>query len=264
MGPSVIATPKIDPSRFGLLREMLKEDGLWESGLDDSFCHSDYDNYSQYDNDSDKVASSILGFLASRGKEMPKKKRNGKGKKTRPAPKTITSSGVSKTPIPQQMESKPFLEDEDIQIEDMPQDMAEKIVGTAIIKVMEGHFAKLYSKIDNLKTEASTIITTVVSLVEENKKLGEVRGNEPVPEMQPPTTPATPDTDLTITPRPQLQTRKRVRTPLAREILTRNLEKQGEMDNATPMNIDELDPDLGRQGKAPRLSSPSPTLMDSP
>jgi len=26
---------------------------------------------------------------------------------------------------------------------DMPQDMAEKIVGTAIIKVMEGHFAKL-------------------------------------------------------------------------------------------------------------------------
>jgi len=38
---------------------------------------------------------------------------------------------------------------------DTPQDMAEKIVGTAVIKVMEGHFTKLYSKIDNQKMEVS-------------------------------------------------------------------------------------------------------------
>jgi len=149
----------------------------------------------------------------------------------------------------------------------MPQDMAEKIVGTAVIKVMEGHFAKLYSKIDNLKTEVSTLKTTVASLVEENKKLGEVRGNAPDPEMQPPTTHVlgltTPKKDLTIRPRPQLQPRKRVGTPLAREVLTRNWEKQVEKDNATPMNIDESDAEPGRPGKAPRLTSPPPTLMHS-
>jgi len=83
--------------------------------------------------------------------------------------------------------------------------MAEKIVGTAVIKVMEAHFAKLYSKIDNLKTEVSTLKTTVASLVEENKKLGEVRGNAPDPEKQPPAMPMTPKNDLTIRPRPQLQ-----------------------------------------------------------
>jgi hypothetical protein len=118
------------------------------------------------------------------------------------------------------MESKSFLEDEERQIEEMAQDVAEKIVGTAVIKVMEGHFAKLYSKIDNLKTEVSMLKTTVASLVEENKKLGEVRGNAPDPEMQPSATPATPKKDLTIRPRPQIQARKRVGTPLAREILT--------------------------------------------
>jgi hypothetical protein len=161
------------------------------------------------------------------------------------------------------MESESFLEDEERQIEEMPIDVAEKIVRTAVIKVMEGHFAKLYSKIDNLKTEVSMLKTTVACLLEENKKLGEVRGNVPVPEMQPPTTPRTPKKDLTIRPRPQLQTRKLVGTPLAREILTRNWEKQVEKDNTTPMIIDKSDAELGRPGKAPRLTSPPPTLMHS-
>jgi hypothetical protein len=235
---------------------MLEEDGLWNSS-DDSSDHSDYD----FNNDSDTVASSMLPIFASSGKKKPKKKK-GKGKAT-PAPKMIESLGVSKTPVRQQMESEHFYEGEEEQIEQMPVDVAEKIVGTAVIKVMEGHFAKLYSKIDNLKTEVSTLKTTVASLVEENKKLGEVRGNAPDPETQPPATPTTPKKDLTIRPRPQLQPRKRVGTPLAREILNRNWEKQVEKDNATPMNIDELGAESGRPGKAPRLTSPPPTLMHS-
>jgi len=161
------------------------------------------------------------------------------------------------------MESEFFYEGEEEEIEQMPVDVAEKIVGTAVIKVMEGHFAKLYSKIDNLKTEVSTFKTIVASLVEENTKLGEGRGNAPDPEKQPPATPVTPKKDLTIGPRPQLQPRKQVGRPLAREILTRNWEKQVEKDNATPMNIDESDAEPGRPGKAPRLTSPPPTLMHS-
>jgi hypothetical protein len=212
-GPSVSSTPKIDSSRFGLLREMLEEDGLWDS--DDFSTHSDYD----FNNDSDTVASSMLPIFASSGGKKKPKKKKGKGNAVTPAPKKITSSGVSKTPIQQEMESESFFEGEERQIEEMPVDVAEEIVGTAVIKVMEGHFQKLYSKIDNLKTEVSTLKTTVASLVEEKKKLGEVRGNAPVPEMQPPTTPMTPKKDLTIRPRPQLQARKRVGTPLAREIL---------------------------------------------
>jgi len=203
----------------------------------------------------------MLPIFASGGKKKPKKKK-GKGKPTTPAPKTTTSSGVSQTPIQQQMNLlETVYADESDDDLDMPQDMAEKIVGTAVIKVMEGHFAKLYSKIDNLKTEVLTLKTTVASLVEENKKLGEVRGNVPDPEKQPPATPQTPKKDLTIRPRPQLQPRKRVGTPLAREILTRNWEKQVEKDNATPMNIDESDVEPGRPGKALRLTSPPPTLM---
>jgi len=54
---------------------------------------------------------------------------------------------------------------------------------------MEGHFAKLYTKIDNLNTEVSPLKTTVASLVEENKMMGEVRGNAPDPELQPPAKP---------------------------------------------------------------------------
>jgi hypothetical protein len=210
---------------------MLEEENQWESS-DSGSGHSEYD----FNNNSVTVASLMLPIFASGGKKKPKKKK-GKGKAT-PAPKTIMSWGVSKTTIRQQMESEYFLEDEERQIEEMPQDVAEKILGTAVIKVMEGHFAKLYSKIDNLKMEVSMLKTTVVSLVEENKKLGEVRGNAPDPEKQPPATPVTPKKDLTIRPRTQLQPRKWVGTSLAREVLTRNWEKQVKKDNATPINID--------------------------
>jgi len=217
-GPSVCSTPINYSSRFGLLREMLEEE-VWDS---DSGSYSGYSAYDfNYDSDGgNTVASMMLPIFATSRKKKPKRKK-GKGKVKMPAPKTTTSSGVSQTPIQQQMN---FLEtvyadegDDDL---DMPQDMAEKIVGMAVIKVMEGHFAKLYSKIDNLKSEVSTLKTTVTSVVEENKKLGKVRGNAPDPEMQPPTTPKTPKKDFTIRPRPQLQPRKRVGTPLAREILT--------------------------------------------
>jgi len=212
-GPSAILTPKTDSSRFGLLREMLEEDGLWNS--DDSSTHSDYD----FNNDSDTVASSILGFLASGGIEKPKKKK-GKGKKKKPAPKTTTSSGVSKTPQQQQRRVSEEVSTYEDQQEDMPIEIVEELVGKAFISVMEGHFTKLYSKIDNLKMEVSTLKTTVASLVEENKKFGEVGRHAPDPEKQQTTTPHTPKKDLTIMPRPQLQPRKRVGTPLAREILT--------------------------------------------
>jgi hypothetical protein len=235
---------------------MLEEDGLWDS--DDSSTHSDYD----FNNDSDTVASSMLSICTSGGKKKPKKKK-GKGK-VKLAPKTITSSAVSQTPIQQQtMESKSFLGGEEQMIEEMPQDVAEKIVGTAVIKVMKGHFAKLYLKIDHLKTEVSTLKTTVTSLVEENIKLGKVRGNAPDPEMQPPARPVTPKKDFTIWPQPQLQPQKQVGTLLARGILTRNWEKQVEKNNVTHMNIDESDAEPGRPGKAPKLTSPPPTLMHS-
>jgi len=55
---------------------------------------------------------------------------------------------------------------------DMPHDMAEKIVGMAVIKVREGHFTKLYSKIDNLKTKVLILNTTEARLVEENILFG--------------------------------------------------------------------------------------------
>ena len=54
----------------------------------------------------------------------------------------------------------------------MPHDMAEKIVGMAVIKVREGHFTKLYSKIDNLKTKVLILNTTEARLVEENILFG--------------------------------------------------------------------------------------------
>jgi len=217
-GPSVMSTPKNDSSCFGLLREMLEEE-TWGSDFCSCSGHSAYDF--NYDSDGDNtVASTMLPIFTSGGKKKPKKKK-GKGKSTTPGPKMTTSSGVSQTPTKQQMEllEKAYADESEDDL-DMPQDMAEKIVGMAVIKVMEGHFAKLYSKIDNLKTEVSTLKTTIASLVEENKKLGEVRGNAPDPEKQPPATPATSKKDLMIRSRPQLQMCKQVGTPLAREKLT--------------------------------------------
>jgi len=138
-----------------------------------------------------------------------------------PAPKK-QSLGVSQTPIQQQQRavSKEVFTDEDQQ-EDLPIEIVEELVGKAFISVMEWHFAKLYTKIDNLQTEVSTLKITVASLVEENTKMGQVRGNAPDPELQPPAAPRTPTQDLTIRPRPVLPAaRKQVGTPLAREVTT--------------------------------------------
>ena len=239
MGPS---TPQTVPSRFSLLQEMLEEDNQWNS--DDSSCsgYSEYD-YNARDSDDSTVASSMLPIAASFGGKKKPKKKKGKGKQ--PAPEK-QSSGGSKTPQQQQRTvSEKVFTDEDQQ-EDLPIEIVEELVGKACITVMEGHFAKLYTKIDNLKTEVSTLKTTVASLVEENKKMGEVRGNAPDPELQPPATPSTPTKDLTRRPRPVLPAqRKRVGTPLAREVTTRNWAKQVERDNATPMIIDESNAEPG-------------------
>jgi hypothetical protein len=53
-------------------------------------------------------------------------------------------------------------------------------------------------------------VRALYSLVEENTKLGEVRGNAPDLEKQPPITPRTPKNDLTIRPHIQLVPRKLV------------------------------------------------------
>jgi len=215
----------------------MNNDECWESDSSLCSCHSAYDF--NYDSDGDNtVASTMLRIFASGGKKKHKKKKR-KGKATTPGPKMIMSSGVSKTPIRQQMESESFFEYEEGQIEEMPQNVAEKIVGTAVIKVMEGHFAKLDSKIDNLKTEVSTLKTIVARYLEENTKLCEIGRHAPDPEKRQTMMPRIPKNDLTIKARPQLQPHKWVGSTFAREILTGNLENQVERDNATTMIIDE-------------------------
>jgi len=232
---------------------MQDEDTLnfWESDSSDD------------DSDDSTVASSMLtlDFLM----DEPQRKKKGKGKSgtPMPAPKKVTSlGGSSKLPCQQQTESETISIDKD-EILEMPHEVAMEVVGTAFSKVMEGHFAKLYLKIDNQKTEVSRLKITVVSLVEEDKMLGEVRGNAPDPEKQPSTTPQTSKMDLSIRPACPLAPQKQVGTPLAREILERNWAKQVEKDNATPMNINESDAEPGRPGKTPRLTSPPPSLIHS-
>jgi hypothetical protein len=166
------------------MQEMLDEENEWD--LDPSSGYSDYD-YNARDSDDGTIASSMLGYLPSGGDEKPKKKKSN-GMKKKLAPKMMIP-GVSKPPSRQQMQSGSFLEDEEQMIEEMPQDVAEKIVGTVVIKGMEGHFAQLNPKINNLKKDVSTIKTTVASLVEENKKLGKVRRHVPASEMQQQMTP---------------------------------------------------------------------------
>jgi len=134
---------------------------MWESGTDSS-TYSDYD-YNARDSGDDTVASSMLPiFATSGGKQKPKKKK-GKGKKKTPAPETITSSGVSQTPIRQQqrIESEKVLADED-HYGETPIEIVEELVGKAFISVMDGHFAKLYTKIDNLRAEVSTVTPLVL------------------------------------------------------------------------------------------------------
>jgi len=82
--------------------------------------------------------------------------------------------------------------------------------------------------------------------------------------MQPPTMLVTPKNDLTIRPWPVLPApMKRVGTPLAREVTTRNWAEQVKQDNTTPLNIHESDAEPGRPGKAPRLISQPPSVMNS-
>jgi len=248
-GPS---TPITTSSRFSLVQEVMNEDNQWGSGSDSS-SYTDIDP--KYDSDGSTVASTMLHVLTDKPR-TPKKK--GKGKA--PAPKKTMSSGGSKTPQqPKRTASEKVFTDEDRQ-EELPIGIVEELVGKAFISVMEGHFAKLYTKIDNLNTEVSTLKTIVASLVEENKKMGEVRGDAPDPELQPPATPRTPTKHLTIRPRPVLPAlRMRVGTPLVEEIITRNWPKRVESYNVRPMSIDELDAEPGRPGKAPRLTSPPPS-----
>jgi len=70
------------------------------------------------------------------------------------------SSGDFKTPQQQKrIESEKVFTEKD-HLSEMPQEVAKEMVGTAFIKAMDGQFAKLYSKIDNLKMEVSTLKTT--------------------------------------------------------------------------------------------------------
>jgi hypothetical protein len=89
---------------------MLEEDNQWES-YDSCSGHSAYDFNYVSDGDNTVASTMLPIFTSSGGKKKPKNKK-GKGKVT-PAPKTITSSGVSITPTQQQMESEFFLEDEE-------------------------------------------------------------------------------------------------------------------------------------------------------
>jgi hypothetical protein len=209
----------------------------------------DYDSppYDSDDSGGATVASTMLPPGASPGSGKSPKKKKGKGAKL--APKKFTSSGVSQTPIQEQTRAQ----SEEISITkdgniDLSHDAAMNMVSMAYIKAMDGNFAKLYLKIDNLKTEVSTLKTTVASLVKENNKLGEVRRNAPDPEKQPPVTPRTPVKDLTIRPAQPPALRRRVEKPLARKILKQNLVKQVESDNAMPMSIDESDVEPRKPG----------------
>jgi len=135
----------------------------------------------------------MLPVFATGGKKKLQKK---KGKGKRPAQRDDESLG-GPLKLPQQQtpaESEKVFTDKDQQ-EAMPIDIVEELVGKAFISLMEEHFANLYSKIDKRKTEVSTLKITVASLVEHNKKSGDVRGNVPDPELQPPTTPASRDTN---------------------------------------------------------------------
>jgi hypothetical protein len=56
-------------------------------------------------------------------------------------------------------------------------DAALNIVSAADIKALEGHFAELYTKMNNLMSEVKMLKSAVECLVEENKKwvkLGEI------------------------------------------------------------------------------------------
>ncbi|KAF8536372.1 hypothetical protein BDD12DRAFT_890324 [Trichophaea hybrida] len=77
------------------------------------------------------------------------------------------------------------------------------------------------------------------------------------------TPPTTPRKEVTIRLAPP-KTLLRVATPLAQEVLKRNLAKRKEKSTSDAMEIDnESAPITGRPGKAPRQHSPTPGLMHS-
>lgn len=183
----------------------------WESDAE-SDCSSRLDYSSHYDSDDNLIANSMLPIFASGGGEEKKPKKKGKGKRL-PAPEkklalaTTSLGGSSKLPVgdfgPKQqtkMKSEEIFIYKDGNI-DLSHEAAMGMVATAYIKAIAGHFTKLYSKIDNLKCKVKTLKTTMKSLVEENKKLGEVKGENTLdPEKQPPVTPVTPTKNLMISP----------------------------------------------------------------
>jgi len=240
--PTPRAGPSIPKNPFDLLMSLrgYGED-MWGSDLDE-ILNVDSSS-SDYDSDGSTVASTMLprGASPGSGKSRKKKKGKGKGSSQVPAPKKTTSlEGSSKLPQQQQMESKEILIDKDGNI-DLSHDAAMNMASKAFIKVIGGHFAKLYSKIDNLKTEETLLKTTVASLAEENKKLDKVRGNVPDPQTQSSMIPVIPTNDFMIRPSLPPAPQKQVGTPSAREVLKRNLVKQVIRDNTIPMNIDKFD-----------------------
>jgi len=99
--------------------------------------------------------------------------------------------------------------------------------------------------------------TAVVSLVAQNKMMCEVGEIVADPELQPPATPQTDTMDLTVRPHPLLPApQKRVGTPLAGEVTTRNWAKQVQNHIAMFMNISELDAETGLPGKPSRFTFP--------
>jgi hypothetical protein len=122
------------------------------------------------------------------------------------------------------------------------------MVSVAFIKVMEGHFAKLYSKIDNLNMDISTLKTA--NLAKENTMLGNIRRNASDPEKQPPAIPRTPKKHRTIRLVLPPSSQRRIGTPLATAVFERNLPKKVEKDKEMAMNINESSV-LKRPGRPP-------------
>jgi len=156
-----LSTPKTNP--FDLLMSLRgNSDVDWDTSDSD-------DSESIYDSDDDTIASAMLPIFAlgGRGKKKQKKK---KGKGVTLAPTVKSLGGPSKLPVvdlgqkQQPTESEKLYTDKDEFLE-MPHEVALELVRTAFIKAIDGHFAKLYLKIDTLKTNVLTLKTTVMSLV---------------------------------------------------------------------------------------------------
>jgi len=56
----------------------------------------------------------------------------------------------------------------------MPHDIVVEMVRMGFIKVMDRHFAKLYTKIENIKMELLMLNRMVASIVDENKSRGKL------------------------------------------------------------------------------------------